>query len=125
MIRAIEHNNQREKVVDKVQESIKTWEYDTIGPQPFGSAVYFTAKKDIERHLPDNMIASLSFDLGEWLNPIKAGEECWRLETFGEPWYYCPNEQIVKEGCTQRFETIQNDTEFTNIWGLTCDNELD
>jgi len=54
------------------------------GPQPYASAIKFTAETDIERyHLPENMIAGPNFDLGEWLYPIKEGEECWRIETFG------------------------------------------
>jgi len=80
-------------VIDTVPDLIKTWELDTIGPQPYNSvATKFTAEKDIDRHLlPDNMIADPNFDLGDWLYPIKAGEECWRFENFGHPWYYCPD----------------------------------
>jgi len=96
------------------------------GPQPFGSAIKFTAEKDIERHhLPDNYIASSNFDLGEWLYPIKAGEECWRIETFGNPWYYCPDSQ-VKEGCTERLfgESIweAGSTGFDDTWMLECED---
>jgi len=67
-------------VINTVPNLLKTWELDTIGPQPYSSAVKFTAEEDIDRnHLPDNMIANPNFDFGEWLYPIKAGEECWRI----------------------------------------------
>jgi len=92
------------------------------GPQPFSRAIKFTAEKDIERHhLPDNLIASPRFDLGEWLYPIKAGEECWRMETFGHPWYYCPESQ-VKEGCTEKVEEFDSEWGFYHWWMLECDN---
>jgi len=78
-----------------------------VGPQP--SAIRFTAEKDIERHhLPDNFIAP-NFDLGDWLYPIKAGEECLRIETFGNPWYYCPYSK-VKEGCKETFTGLSIET---------------
>merc|ERR1712038_327871 len=93
-----------------------------IGPKPFSTAVKFTAEKDMERHhLPDNYIASSNFDLGEWLYPIKTGEECWRIETFGNPWYYCPDSQ-VKEGCTERLESKTTKYGFENSWSLSCEN---
>lgn len=92
------------------------------GPQPFSSAKKFTAENDIERHhLPDNMIASSNLDLGEWLYPIKAGEECLRIETFGKPWYHCPDSQ-VKEGCTEKLFELGYSTGFENVWELECEN---
>jgi len=74
-------------------------------------------------HLPDNMIASSNFDLGEWLYPIKAGEECYRLETFGNPWFYCPDSQ-VKEGCTEEVYEFAFPTGFENYWILKCENDF-
>jgi len=98
------YNIEREKIIKEVPDLLRTWEFDMTGPQR--GAIEFKAEKDIERHnLPDNMIAIPDlpdFDLGEWLYPIKAGETCWRIETFGHPWYYCSESQ-VKEGCTENY----------------------
>jgi len=109
-------------VIDTVPDLLKTWELDTIGPQPYNFVAKFTAEEDIERNLlPDNMIASPGFDFGEYLYPIKAGEECWRIESFGHPWYYCPNSQ-VKEGCKETFEDGNSPYFSSSEWLLQCDN---
>jgi len=90
--RPVLHNIQRERIIEKVPDLLRTWELDTIGPQPYPFVYQFIAEEDIDRHhLPDNMIASLGFDLGEYLYPIKAGEICTRFYNFGHPWYYCPD----------------------------------
>jgi len=119
------HNIQREKIIKDVPDLLRTWEFEMTGPQPYSSAIIFIAEKDIERHnLPDNMIAipdMPDFDLGEWLYPIKAGEMCWRIETFGHPWYYCPESQ-VKEGCKEKFSEASHPFAFHNTWILDCDN---
>jgi len=92
------------------------------GPQHFASAIKFTAETDIERHhLPENMIAGPNFDLGEWLYPIKEGEECWRIESFGHPWYFCPESQ-VKDGCIETLNVYPNGGGFLNTWRLDCEN---
>jgi len=124
-VKAIEHNIQRKKFIDKVPDLLDTWELEMIGPQPYSSVTKFTAEKDIERHhLPDNMIAGPNFDLGEWLYPIKAGEECWLIETYGKPFYYCP-ESKVKKGCKETFEGISfpsSENRWLNKWQLTCEH---
>jgi len=126
-LEAVEHNIQREKVIENVPNLLRTWEYEMIGPQPYHGATKFTAEKDIERHhLPDNFIAGPNLDLGEWLYPIKAGEECWSIENFGHPWYYCPGSQ-VKEGCIESFFSgpFPEYEGFYNRWALECENPSD
>jgi len=128
-LEAAEHNIEREKVIENVANLLRTWEYDMTGPQEYNIVTKcnkFIAEKDIERHhLPDNFIAGPNFDLSEWLYPIKAGEECWIIENYGHPWYYCPESQ-VKEGCTERFEAYPaNSGGFHNVWALECESPFD